>query len=55
MAKLPTPVSVTDEYLQAILSKQQEILDELKKQKPESTLPAGVVELREPGKHKKRP
>lgn len=55
MAKLPNPISVTDEYLKAILLTQEEILGELKK-KPESTLPAGLAELKEPaGKRKAKP
>ena len=47
MAHLPTPLTVTDEYLKAILAKQDEILAEIKKSKPAA--PDALVELKEPG------
>lgn len=43
------PLTVTDEYLAAILATQKEILAELRKQSGADKAPAaGLVELREP-------
>lgn len=53
MATLPTPVTVQDEYLAAILAELRAIRAQLSAQEPEP-LPAGEVALREPAKRKRR-